>query len=351
VNTSLPRTDKHIESLKRVVAGLLNADVEALALDQLAGGRNSQVYRVRVGEVQSYALKVYFQHASDQRDRLQTEFDSLLFLSNCGVRNVPRPFGCDRNEKCAVYEWIEGEKIGPDQVTEDMIDTAISFVIRLAELRAEPGSNRLAKASEACFSGSALVENVRERLTKLSHSEDPDLKRLLREEVLPEFESVVAWSRARLGISFDDELPFEAITLSPSDFGLHNALQTPGDEIIFIDFEYFGWDDPVKLVSDFLLHPAMALSPDSKRRFANSIIEYFSGSMPIARRLEALYPLFGLKWCTILLNEFLPEHLLRRRFAAVHEVEDRESQSKQLAKARGMLQRIHLEYEDCPYFN
>jgi hypothetical protein len=349
VNTSLTGTDKYIQSLKRVVAGLLNADVEAL--EQVAGGRNSQVYRVRARQAQSYALKVYFQHASDQRDRLQTEFESLLFLSNCGVRTVPRPFACDRDEKCALYEWIEGERIGPDQVTEGMIDTAISFVVRLAELRTETGSSRLAKASEACFSGRALVENIRARLTKLSHSEDPALKGLLREEVLPEFEEVVAWSRARLGTSFDDELPLEATTLSPSDFGLHNALQTPGGEIVFLDFEYFGWDDPVKLVSDFLLHPAMVLSLDAKRRFATSVIEYFSASMPIARRLEALYPLFGLKWCTILLNEFLPEHLLRRRFAAVHEVEDRESQSKQLAKARGMLQRIHLEYEDCPYFN
>jgi hypothetical protein len=95
----------------------------------------------------------------------------------------------------------------------------------------------------------------------------------------------------------------------------------------------------------------MVLPHALKRRFTSSIIEYFSPSVPMAGRLEALYPLFGMKWCTILLNEFLPEHLLRRRFAAIREVEDRESQSKQLAKARGMLQRIHSEYEHCPYFN
>ena len=38
--------------------------------------------------------------------------------------------------------------------------------------------------------------------------------------------------------------------LSPSDFGLHNALRGQDGQLRFVDFEYFGWDDPVKLVSD-----------------------------------------------------------------------------------------------------
>ena len=33
-------------------------------------------------------------------------------------------------------------------------------------------------------------------------------------------------------------------TLSPSDFGFHNALLRGGREWVFLDFEYFGWDDP-----------------------------------------------------------------------------------------------------------
>jgi len=338
-----------LEKLKLLAASLLNASVEGI--EQVSGGRNSQVYRVETSTSQRFALKSYFQHPSDSRDRLRTEFDSLSFLSSRGLTNVPRPFAYDRKENCAIYEWIEGVRIIPDQVTEGMVDTAASFAIRLAELRKESDGNAVANASEACFSGSALVSNIHGLLAKLSESENPNLKKALRDEILPEFDSIVAWSRARLGESFDEELPPHARTLSPSDFGFHNALRTAGGGIVFLDFEYFGWDDPVKLISDFLLHPAMALSTDLKRRFATSMATHFSATTSIARRLEALYPLFGLKWCTILLNEFLPEHLLRRRFAAISEVEDQESQAKQLTKARNMLQRIHLEYEHCPYFN
>ena len=62
------------------------------------------------------------------------------------------------------------------------------------------------------------------------------------------------------------ELPVEQRTLSPSDFGFHNALRRPDGRVVFLDLEYFGWDDPAKMISDFLLHPALErFYPPSKR--------------------------------------------------------------------------------------
>ena len=54
--------------------------------------------------------------------------------------------------------------------------------------------------------------------------------------------------------------------LSPSDFGLHNAMRDEDGRLRFIDFEYFGWDDPVKLVSDTALHPGSELPGSSAKR-------------------------------------------------------------------------------------
>ena len=42
--------------------------------------------------------------------------------------------------------------------------------------------------------------------------------------------------------------------LSPSDIGFHNTLKCR-NKIFFIDFEYFGLDDPIKITSDFIIHP------------------------------------------------------------------------------------------------
>ena len=65
-------------------------------------------------------------------------------------------------------------------------------------------------------------------------------------------------------------------TLSPSDFGFHNAIRRSDDVLIFIDFEYFGWDDPAKTISDFLLHPAMQLNEEHSQMFLSNCTNVFS---------------------------------------------------------------------------
>src|SRR5512141_137544 len=145
------------------------------------------------------------------------------------------------------------------------------------------------------------------------------LKEFLDGEFTPFFEHVAQWSEARLraaGQSFMEALDSDRRTLSPSDFGFHNALRQPDGSMIFLDFEYFGWDDPAKMIVDFLLHPAMALSPALKRTFATRIFRRFADWPSLRERVESVYPLFGLKWCMIFLNEFLPEVYQRRQFAA-----------------------------------
>lgn len=117
---------------------------------------------------------------------------------------------------------------------------------------------------------------------------------------------------------------------------------------VFLDFEYFGWDDPVKMLSDFLLHPAMELTDELKRQFTAGVLRQCHRDRSLAERLVYLYPLYGLKWCLILLNEFLPEHFRRRQFAATLGDKDR-VQEEQLAKARQKLQQVCREYEQFPY--
>ena len=60
----------------------------------------------------------------------------------------------------------------------------------------------------------------------------------------------------------------------------------------------------------------------------------------MATRVRAVHPLFGLKWCMILLNEFRPENLARRRFAngATHDAGA--ILDIQLGTARQTLERV-----------
>jgi thiamine kinase-like enzyme len=350
VSTSSAPVDIQIETLKTAASNLLSAPVTAL--EEVGGGRNSRVYRMRVEPHQSYALKVYFRHASETRARMETEFSSLEFLWNGGVRNIPQPVASSPEHGFAIYGWIEGRRLAAPHVTATSIQAAADFLRRVAELRAQPGSEHLRPASEACFSGRAVVENLERRLEPLrSCAGSHELETFVSSRLLPSLNRIGDWSRRRMPETFGQDLELRFRTLSPSDFGFHNALETESGELFFLDFEYFGWDDPAKTVCDFLLHPGMAISPVFKRQFAIRLVQGLAWSNGLRERVPAYYPLFGLKWCLILLNEFLPDQLLRRRFAGFDEQDSQRRQMEQLAKARGMLETTLSEYEHFPYLD
>ncbi len=344
--------DSEIQSL---VSKLVGCDITSIK--RIGGGRNSRVYRITGDCFGEYAAKLYFRHPSDERDRLEVEFSSLKFLWENGMKCIPRPLYISRDMGCAAYEYIDGEKVLPEEVTNADIDEAVRFVDGLRELREREGSEDFPPASEACFSIKAIVENIEVRWTRLSGLQSEEtpykaLKDFLRTEFRPSFNKILKWCRASLKqsqLSFDAELLQGERTLSPSDFGFHNALRRRDHRLVFIDFEYFGWDDPAKMISDFLLHPAMPLLEDLRKRFVSGILREFEGYRSLAERVEVVYPLFGLKWCLILLNEFVPELLLRRGFASNKNMDRSAIQDEQLTKAKRMLQRIAHEYEQFPY--
>ena len=343
--SSLQHPEIRAEEVQCAAVRLLGSGVSAI--ERLGGGRNSRVYRLTGTDERFYVLKIYFRHPSDSRDRLWTEFNSLRFLWENRLYDIPQPLSVDWEQACALYEYIEGQKICA--LTEREIDIATNFLGRLKNLCSQERSQSFTPASEACFSGNALLANLQSRLSRLVDEAGsvPNLREFLDAELIPAFEDIVRWSRPR--ISFEYELTVSERTLSPSDFGFHNALQRDNGQLVFLDFEYFGWDDPAKTISDFLLHPAMSLSAELKRQYVAAMFDHFAEYPQLYKRVETIYPLYGIKWCLILLNEFLPEHRLRRQFAGGNNPEI--LRMEQLTKARRMLQSIRGEYEQFPYFD
>lgn len=337
------------EGQATVFAGLLGQEVMDMTL--LAGGRNSRVLALDCRDGSRYVGKVYVSDAADPRDRLGTEFEALSFLRECGERAVPRPLAMSRQHGSAVYEFISGRASG-SWVDEAAIDRAVSFLGRLGDYGRRQDAASLGKASEACFSGREIFENIDFRLRRLlEQARCPEVGEALRsflvEEFSPFLDRLPARCRqklAKLGRGFEEILPAGERVLSPSDFGFHNCLfsQEPGREIVFVDFEYFGWDDPAKMIADFLLHPAMSLSRELKSRFWQGILAQFGHWPQLGARVEALYPLFGLKWCLILLNECVPADRRRRGFAAGRK--PIRSCPEQLDRARRMLARVKEEF-------
>jgi len=140
----------------------------------------------------------------------------------------------------------------------------------------------------------------------------------------------------------DDVLPQKYRILSPSDIGFHNILEDGEGKLVFLDFEYFGWDDPAKLASDFLVHPKTFDSQVLKRRFVEKMTSILKDDSDFPDRFRIQYPLYALKWCLIMLNEFLPENYLRRVFAGKERIDRKKICEEQLIKANALFDRIRL---------
>ncbi len=313
-------------------------------------GRNSGVYRIRRGGT-SYALKQYPPRRPGERDRAAIELAALRFMIAHGVGSVPRPYAADPARGYALIEWIDGEAVTAPGAAE--IAAAAGFLAAIHALRNESDALVQPAAAEACLSGGEIVAQIERRLARLGAlaAEEPVLAAFLDGTISPLLARITAWAEAGYavrGLSFSLPVGIPARTLCASDFGFHNALRRPSGELVFIDFDDFGWDDPVKLIADFLLHPGTQLPDPLKRQFAAAAGAIYRTDESFAVRLALLYPLFALRWCMILLNEFLPERWAHR-INAGGQADWAVVKQRQLDRAREWVQSLATNFQRFPY--
>lgn len=316
-------------------------DVQGVELRK--GGGNSRLYRLSVGTAdRAFALKAYPDRQHDTRTRLQTEFTACEELGRLGYP-VPCAYAADPALNWSLYEWVEGVLI--DSVDERFLAEAADFIGRLySDSRngaLSQASHQWGLASEACLSGAEIVRQIEGRLRRLVAVNSPELQHFLEEEFQPFFASATASAQANCGELFTTELPLELRIASPSDFGSHNALRTADGRMLFLDFEYFGWDDPVKLASDFYWHPAMHLGEGAKASWLSYCRRIFRADASFQLRLASYLPLFGLKWSLIILNEFLSRNAAVRIHADPRKANDlARIRTAQLDKSAALLRQI-----------
>ena len=315
----------------------------------LAGGANNQVFRVDVGG-ETLVLKAYFQHPDDPRDRLGAEYSFSSFAWENGVRALPRPLARDRQSGFALYEYIPGRKLTPAEVTGDAVAQALDFYLAVNALKEKARTCRRrprpvsawATTGTAC-NGGCTVSTGSRRAGKWTGKRRPSSK----DRLVPVSAACLraAGDAAReLGLPPEQPLPAGERCVSPSDFGFHNALRTPDGRMVFIDFEYAGWDDPAKTVSDFFCQPECPVPAEHYAAFARAVVENESATEERLRRAELLLPIYRLKWCCIMLNDFLPAGGKRRRFAGSADEDERKS--RQLRKARQALRHVAADGAD-----
>jgi hypothetical protein len=316
-----------------------------LRLSRLAGGANNQVFRVDLAGG-AVVLKAYFFLPDDPRDRARAEHGFAQFAWGRGVQALARPVAYDPAGRLALFEHIPGRKLAPEEVTAERVGEAMAFYLAVNAGRGTAEARALPVAAESCFTLAEHLACVDRRLTRLQVIEptaavDRNARDFVRDELSVRGENLLrqtADRAAALGLSLDQPLAEEDRCLSPSDFGLHNALLAADDRLRFLDFEYAGWDDPAKMVADFFCQPALPVPPECFEGFAAAVAERTARPELHLRRFRLLLPLNRLKWCCILLNDFLPAGGGRRRFA--DEGDEEERKRRQLLKARAALRNV-----------
>lgn len=316
---------------------------ESATVAPMQGGRNNRAYSVTAGE-RRYFLKRYFRHPSDPRDRFASETAFLRFSAVADIRDVPRLLAADDARGLALLEYIDGDRITPETLRDSDVDEALELLAALNGKKSLPLAASLPCAADMRDTIQGHVELVEARMRRLDSipqngREFHDARELIETRLLPLWRSV----RNRIErAAILPQLPRQHLILSPSDFGFHNALRRPGGRLCFVDFEYAGWDDPAKTLADFFLQPAI---PPPRARYGDALRVIASAAdnpSGFAERARLLHPLFGVKWCCILLNEFLPLDSARRGYAQPH-VNPAERRQQQLERLRRLLDELEQE--------
>lgn len=320
------------------------------SLHPISGGANNRGYRVETDPA-DYFLKEYFVQSSDKRDRLVSEYLFTRFAWDNGIRTVPEPLACETDNKLGLYEFVAGRTLARNEITEDMTRQALGFYRELNRFRNSAMAAYLPDASENCSSVIEHLGRVYSRLSELLYFErTSDIDNEASDFVQCELAAAYEIVSERIQNAVRDEkegfytrILNEDIRISPADFGFHNAILEESGRLRFIDFEYAGWDDPVKIVCDIFCRPDMAPPVEHLQWFADEVFADLHEPENHKRRFELSMPICRLKWVCIQLNEFLPAGAARRSFAG-GDVDMQTRKQEQLNKAKLDLQNIRNEY-------
>jgi hypothetical protein len=320
------------DMLRRAAQTMLGEPV--VAIEPVARGANSALYKLHTARG-VIALKRYPPAQNDLRQRLTTEWTALRFLRAQGLDQVPEPLALDNDAGLLALEWLPGTPADPPREAD--LGLLLDFIGRVFACSDRPGADQFGADIEACLAPSHILDQIAARLQRLAGS--TDVEQVIAEDVTPHLQRAEAAvdQPAPLG-----EVPRAQQRLVVADIGFHNALRRPDGRLAFIDFDCFGWDDPVKTAADFLLHPTTRLTPEQQSEAVRRLAAFAPVPAAHLHRLRRLLPLYAIRWALILLNPFRAGDLNSPPSAAARSalLADRRAKIKATLDKSGTLIRI-----------
>lgn len=281
-------------------------------------GMNNQLFKLTDTKSKTYLLKQYVQ---DDRNRLWREFNAIKFFKKHKFKNVPRAIWQNPKNHAAIYSFEPGStKKVKELNSADMIKMA-NFLVRLHAISLKFVKIEFPPAVMACFSIEDYIKNIDFRLTKfLEHMSNPHPligKKIDKFKLSTLFEKLKNQTLADLNEKeIKNKLPKSNQRLCPADFGPHNMLVDNFGNECFIDFEYFGMDDPARVLANFQVHDrSFSIDNKLKQLFRNHYLESIKASSEFKKHLSLIEAIISIEWLSIYLWSITPEKIAHRKFS------------------------------------
>ena len=248
-----------MHEIKKIINEIEQRGYEVKNFSNISFGINSSTFKIE-SHKDKYLLKIYNSSEIDPINRLEHEEKFLTFLKDCKFQNVPQVIFSNKEENWLLMSWIEGKKISKFDYY--LCHEYLKFLVDIQKFRRTNPAKIISPASDAYFQLKGHIKSVNDRYIFLEKKLEElfilnkDLFQILKnfiDKMRSEINYLMLYYKEQ-NIDIDYILPKEDRILSQSDVGFHNIL-VDNNNVYFLDFEYAGWDDPCKLLSDLLLQP------------------------------------------------------------------------------------------------
>lgn len=284
-------------------------------------------------------LKKYSKFHAQNWPRGEREFKSLKYLWEMGFREIPKPFGFYPKDNIGIYSFEDGRILKQEEVGEREILALSDFIVKLHSLDAR--GFPIASTAVLCPDDYAKDLEIRiKNLEEQSNHEkvNAENKRFLYKDIAPFVKKLVVDFRKKYSKEeLSKELPLDQQRLNLGDFGIHNVLISE-NKYVFLDFEYFGREDPVKELLGFLHHDKhLKISNDLKKKFVENYLRKTNAPASLEERMYAADPMKGATFLLVYLNVLKSKYLeqLRGQGADIESVVQ-----ERIAKAKYKLENI-----------
>ena len=286
----------------------------------IKSGKNNLVKKIYYDE-KIYVHKKYSKAKGNgiKYSRYWSETSFLNLLRKKKIKNLPSIISTNSYTQENVFNYINGRKI--NKSTKKDILQCVSFIKKINQDTLKNKNINYKKATEACISIADHIKTADRRISMLSkYSKNYGVYKKANFFVNNILKKKLNAVKKDIFKSFSKKeikkkLNKKNLILSPSDFGFHNIIKK-NKKLYFIDFEYAGMDDPVKLISDFICQPDCKLSKSQSFYFYKNIIKILPNKENVSKRLKAVINVHRIKWCCVILSEILNEkYFERRKFA------------------------------------